>query len=74
MKRYVNAKEVLPSELLSEVQKYHSGIMWIPPKDYERRNEAILKLRKQGLTYEEIAEEIGLSVERIKQIFRMKKV
>ncbi len=30
MKRYANAGKILPKELLEGVQKYHTGVLWIP--------------------------------------------
>jgi len=44
MPRYANALEILPRELLVEVQKHFSGNLWIPhPKAfYDSRRELVL--------------------------------
>jgi len=30
---YANAKHVLPPELLAEVQRFHTGHLWVPPSE-----------------------------------------
>ena len=72
---YANAKDVLPPELLAEVQRFHTGHLWVPPnesdEDRERQRERdrlILALRAEGLTGREIAERMKLSERRVWQI------
>jgi len=70
--RYVRAEKVLPPELLKEVQKHHTGLIYVPgdPAFYEKRDEEIIRLRRQGLPTEEIAERVYLCPRRIRQIIR----
>ena len=48
---YLNGREVLPPDVLAEVQKHASGLIWIPsPKTFFReRRQLILTLREQGV-------------------------
>ena len=81
---YRNAKEILPSHLISEIQKYVKGeIIYIPKqqddktkwgtkngsrKKYDNRNNDIKALKNRGMTVEEIARTYYLSTESIKKI------
>ena len=82
--RYLNASEVLPDELLREIQKYTQGETLYIPKENERkkwgensgsrsyyieRNSKILKkYRENGCSMQELASEFNLSVESIRKI------
>lgn len=82
--KYVNAKSVLPSELLNEIQKYTEGcILYIPNKEGNKagwgsisgsseelrsRNEEILDRYLNGMSIDKIADEFCLSYESIKKI------
>lgn len=68
--RHANAKDVLPKELLAEVQKHYTGNLWVPlPKMfYESRRELVLELFKRGTTTKEIASSASLSTRRVSQI------
>ncbi|MCL2774526.1 MAG: CD3324 family protein [Oscillospiraceae bacterium] len=81
---YRNAKEILPSHLISEIQKYVKGeIIYIPKqeddkikwgtkngsrKKYDTRNSDIKALKNRGMTVDEIARTYYLSTESIKKI------
>lgn len=82
--KYRNASEILPDELLKELQKYASGeVLYVPsPKGrkkwgtdsgarvfYEQRNEEIrYKYFKQHSTLDNLCDEYNLSEETIKKI------
>lgn len=82
--KYVNAKNVLPPELLMEIQKYSEGcLLYIPNKDGKKaewgsksggseelrnRNQEILYKYLNGMTMGKIADEFHLSYDSIKKI------
>lgn len=82
--RYLNASDVLPDELLREIQKYTQGEVIYIPKErtrkkwgeetgsrnyYKDRNESICtKYLSGNVTMEELAEEYNLSTESIRKI------
>jgi Mor family transcriptional regulator len=82
--KYVNANEVLPAELLVEIQKYVQGkTLYIPRLETEyrkwgtssggrrlldRRNDAIRNSFINGSSIQQLAEEYYLSIETIKKI------
>lgn len=81
--KYRNAADILPSELLEELQNYASGeILYIPkaePKKdwgaesgskayYEERNLRIREEFRAGDSLEQLAERYGLSYHTIKNI------
>ncbi len=70
--RYTRAEKVLPPKLLKEVQKHHTGLIYVPgdPGYYERRNCEVARLRQQGLSTREIAEKVFLSERRVQQILK----
>ena len=67
---YLNGREVLPPDVLAEVQKHASGLIWIPsPKTfYHERRQLNLTLREQGVPTREIARLAGISVRRVNQV------
>ncbi|TET39245.1 MAG: hypothetical protein E3J72_00960 [Planctomycetota bacterium] len=68
---YKNAASILPPDLLSRVQNFHTGMLWVPktqPKYYEDRNRRIMQLKQSGLTDAQIAREVGLSIRQVKRI------
>lgn len=86
--KYENAKDILPDELLKELQKYAQGkIVYIPIseekkqwgetsgyKDYlEERNSEIKNYFANGVSIEQLAESYCLSIESIKKIVYSKK-
>lgn len=81
--KYRNASEILPDNLLKEIQKYTSGeAIYIPQVNerqkwgqssgarryYEERNEKIYTRYKEGVSMEELSKEFCLSVESIRKI------
>lgn len=81
--KYRNASEILPDELLREIQKYTSGeAIYIPQhrerkkwgegsgarRYYEERNQKIKEKYIEGMAIEEIADIFNLSVETIRKI------
>ena len=82
--RYVNAQEILPKELLDEIQKYVQGdLIYIPKPENKRvqwgvlsgerlrlqkRNEHIKMLFQEGTPIQSLAEQYHLSIETIKKI------
>lgn len=72
---YINGQEVLPPELLAEVQKHVSGLVWIPSPNtfYRERRALIHTLREQGVPTTEIARLAGISVRRVNQVASQKK-
>ena len=67
---YKNGRDVLPSELLAEVQKHVRGLVWIPSPDtfLRERRELILTLRAEGVPTREVARLAGISIRRVNQI------
>lgn len=86
--RYQKAEDVLPAELLTEVQRYADGVyLYIPRRSDHRkswgnstryreelrqRNESIRYLHREGLTTEDLAERFHLSVKTIQRCLREK--
>ncbi|MDF2723321.1 MAG: hypothetical protein K0Q59_2996 [Paenibacillus sp.] len=82
MKKYVNAKEVLPEALIKEIQKYVKGRhIYIPQTErqtwgaatgirdeMELRNEEIFRQYSSGLSISELADRFNLSEDRIRGI------
>lgn len=86
---YLNAKDVLPEELLKEIRKYADGmLLYVPKADgeektwgelsgqklyYRKRNRMILNKFQYGISIQQLAEEYHLSIETIKKIAYSKK-
>ena len=86
--RYLNAEDVLPAELLTQVQQYADGIyLYIPRRadhrqnwgsstryreELHQRNESIRFLHREGLGTEALAERFHLSVKTIQRVLRQK--
>jgi CRP-like cAMP-binding protein len=70
MKRYANAGKILPKDLLEEVQKYHTGVLWIPcpSRFYKERRQLVIALHEQGVNTKEIANLAGVTTRRVNQI------
>jgi Mor family transcriptional regulator len=82
--RYKNGKEILPAELLKELQKYIQGeLIYIPTNETERkgwgesngtresirnRNIEIYSLYKEGYTVCELMDSFNLSEDSIRKI------
>ena len=86
--RYQRAEDVLPAELLAQIQKYTDGVyLYIPRRAAHRqswgnstryreelrlRNESIRCLHREGLGAGELAERFHLSVKTIQRVLRQK--
>jgi hypothetical protein len=70
IKKYANAEQILPRELLKEVQKHHSGILWIPAPGsfYKERRQLVIALKSQRIETDEIASLAGITRRRVNQI------
>ncbi|WP_306431051.1 CD3324 family protein [Paenibacillus sp. XY044] len=86
--KYENAGEVIPEELLKEIQKYAAGkLLYVPKGDekkgwgeatgyrdrLQRRNRMIRNKYANGMTVSELADEYFLSLDSIKKIIYSKK-
>ncbi len=85
---YINGKEILPDNILEEIQKYFGGgLLYIPqPKeerckwgsrtaikeDLEQRNARIRQRKKEGTSIRGLMEEFHLSYDSIKRIIYRK--
>lgn len=79
---YINAADVLPKDLLQEVQKYvKSGLVYIPGEDktawglksgskdyFQERNQEIREKYRTGASFDELAEHYALAYSTIKKI------
>ena len=86
--RYLNAEDILPAELLAQIQSYADGIyLYIPRRsdrrqswgsstryreELQQRNESIRDLHREGLKNGDLAERFHLSVKTIQRILRQK--
>lgn len=76
VKRYANAVDVLPPPLARKLLGLVRGRVWIPVRRRRRfktagdpaRNRRIRELARGGWTLQEIAEEVRLCKERVRQI------
>ena len=84
--RYLKAEDVLPAELLVQVQRYADGVyLYIPRRadhrqnwgsstryreELRQRNESIRFLNREGMTTEELADRFHLSVKTIQRVLR----
>ena len=81
--KYMNAAEVLPEELVKQIQTYIDGeLLYIPKASkklgwgtasgsrlyYKERNEEIQTLYKKGYSMEELAKKYNLAYSTIKKI------
>jgi predicted transcriptional regulator len=69
-RRYANAKDVLPPELLRAVQEQFTGLLWVPGDTcfYRERRRLVLALKNQGISTREIALLSGITPRRVRQI------
>jgi predicted transcriptional regulator len=69
-RRYANAKDVLPPELLRAVQEQFTGLLWVPGDTcfYLERRRLVLALKNQGISTREIARLSGITPRRVRQI------
>lgn len=88
MKKYVNAREVLPESLIKEIQKYVKGQhIYIPQterqtwgastgirKELEQRNEEIVRRYESGVSIAQLAQLFNLSEDRVRGIIYDRKL
>ncbi len=87
MMKYVNARGLLPPELLSQIQKYRDGcLIYIPKRGkkavwgkrngarrkYDERNREIYKKHAAGIPVKELSKSYYLSEDSIRKIIRRK--
>ena len=85
--KYVNAAEVLPKNLLTEIQKYISSeVIYIPSGDehirwgekngsrryFENSNKQIKQQYQNGYSIEQLSQEYGLAYETVRKILYKK--
>jgi len=81
--KYINAAEVLPEQLLKEIQNYVKGELLYIPQDqknrrwgeksgashyYRNRNQEIRTRYGQGATISQLGDEYGLATDTIRKI------
>ena len=81
--KYINAAEILPEQLLKELQRYADGdVLYIPKAStkkewgassgsrifYQERNKEIQRLFKEGYSVDALAKQYGLVYSTIKKI------
>jgi Mor family transcriptional regulator len=85
---YIRADEILPKELLEELQQYADGqLIYIPRKEkqewgsgtsakkyFRERNERIYRAFREGIGEEELARRFSLSGKSIQRILRKQKL
>lgn len=86
--KYINAKEILPENILKQLQTYAAGTLLYVPKEGEekswgetsgyrtyllKRNRMILNFFQYGVSLEEISDTFGLSQGTVKKIVYNKK-
>ena len=73
-KYYTNAADVLPEDLLKEVRKYCTGMLYISGEDTRgKKRQLIINLARQNVATAEIAMIAGVSRRRINQIITRKR-
>ena len=87
--QYINAKDILPENILKQLQTYAAGTLLYVPKEGEekswgeisgyrayllKRNRMILNFFQYGVPLEEISNAFGLSKETVKKIIYNKKL
>ena len=86
--RYLKAEDVLPAQLLAQVQEYADGVyLYIPRRadhrqrwgnstryreELKKRNESIRHLHHAGQSARELAAQFHLSVKTIQRVLRQK--
>jgi hypothetical protein len=70
--QYANAAEILPSDLVRQIQKYHCGLIWVPSPSnfYQERKDLVIGMFKRGIPTKEIAALAGVSTRRVNQVLR----
>jgi len=69
MKKYANAVNVLPKELVAELKKHYTGMLYVPKGNhYRERRKLVIMLHDQKMDAKEIASIVGLGIRRVHQI------
>lgn len=86
--KYINARDILPEDILKQLQSYATGTLLYVPKQGEekswgeisgyrtyllKRNRMILNFFQYGVSLEEISDTFGLSQETVKKVIYNKK-
>ena len=66
---YTNAADVLPPELLAQVQKHWQGMIWVPARTPAAHDDVLLLVRN-GLSADAVAASLGISISRVYQLAR----
>lgn len=71
-RKYANAINVLPSELVAAIQERFTGLLWIPNVSsfHSDRKLLVLRLKEQKVKAPEIARLAQLSPRRVRQIIQ----
>lgn len=69
---YSNAKNLLPPELLAEVQKFCSGLVWIPAPTRQcgRKRRIATQMLRTGMTSGDIRKLIDISPRHLRRLAR----
>jgi len=69
MKNYANAKDILPDELLQEVKKHYTGMLYVPDGNrHQEKRKLVIALFNQETCPKEIAAIVGLGIRRVTQV------
>lgn len=71
--QYANAAEILPDELLKEVQRYFpDGLLWVPKGgfDHKERADLAVKLIEKGAPVKEVAELAKMSPRHVRRLVK----
>ena len=70
---YSNAADVLPPELLREVQKHWRGLLYVPPADSPQKEDAEFTrtMIRSGCPASNVASVTGITLGRVYQIARL---
>ena len=70
--KYVHAGDVLPPELVEQVRRHCTGLIYVPAdrEFYERRYREVLSLHEKGYPTSVIAERVHLCQRRVQQIVK----
>ena len=65
-----NATDVLPADLVAEVQKHYGGLLWVPKAKtfHKTRRRLVEDLLRRDVPTAEVAEMAKLTVRRVQQI------
>lgn len=75
MKKYANAKDVLPQELFIKVKTHFcGGMLYVPlERNTKEKHDMIIALGKHNVPTKEIAEMVNLTTRRVNQVLAEKR-